>query len=307
MDIPALITENERRNREFYAPYDPETGLGSPLPRFSLKVVGDHIIYLPEEMRELEVIQEILRFDSLLDFVAITFPGIDIANKLEDSLKEINQRRFHYDFEYWAFKTITIQDKKSMQLVPLKLRRAQRKLLMSFERQRLAGIPIRTIVCKARQWGGSTLSEIYMMWIQQVHRENWHIAVVAHLDDAAKHIRGMYVRAAKYYPEEVGTITLAPYERSSKNLLCKEKGCILGVGSVENPDQFHSYSYAMCHLSELGRWSETTKKSANELVQALRPTVPDVPYSMIVMESTANGRGNLFHNEWLAAVRRVPL
>ena len=95
-------------NREFYAPYDPETGLGSPLARFPLKVIGDHILYLPEEMRELEVIQEILRFDSLLDFVAITFPQGDMGAKLEESLKEINQRRFHYDFEYWAFKTIII-------------------------------------------------------------------------------------------------------------------------------------------------------------------------------------------------------
>lgn len=302
MDIPAILTENDRRNREFYAPYDPETGLGSPLKRFPLKIIGDHILYLPEEMMELEVIQEMIRFDSVVDFVAITFRGQDQVARFEEAVAEISNRRFTYDFEYWAFKTIIIQDKLSLQMVPFRLRRPQRKLLMSFEKQRLAGVPIRTIVCKARQWGGSTLSEIYMMWIQQIHRENWHIAVVAHLDDAAKHIRAMYVRAAKYYPEALGTITLGPYERSSKNMICKEKGCILGVGSVENPDQFHSYAYAMAHLSELGRWSETAKKSANELMQALRPTVPDVPYSMIVMESTANGRGNLFHNEWQAAV-----
>ena len=113
----------------------------------------------------------------------------------------------------------------------------------------------------------------------------------------------MYTTAAKHYPVSVGKVTLSPYEGSSKNRICEETGGIIGVGSVQNPDQFHSYNYALCHLSEVSYFSETTKKSAKALMQALRPSVPNVPLSMIVMESTANGRGNLFHNEWISATK----
>ena len=303
--IPEMIAENDRRINELYAEYDPEIGLGSPIKRFPLRLDNTKTIFLPISMKDTLWVQLVEGYET----VAMYFSDLIRQGKKERwydgayYLKNLEEDRYNHDFEFWAFRNIKIEDKKTYRIIPFKLRRAQRKLLMSFEKQRLANIPIRTIVAKARQWGGSTLTEIYMMWIQQRHKTNWHLAVIAHLDDAAKHIRGMYSRAAKYYPSKLGSITLSPYERSAKNMICKERGCIMGVGSVENPDQFHSYSYAMCHLSEVGRWSETTKKSAQELMQAIRPTVPDVPYSMIVLESTANGRGNLFHNEWQAAVK----
>ena len=117
------------------------------------------------------------------------------------------------------------------------MRGAQRILLFELEEMRLAGVPIRIVLLKARQWGGSTLVQIYMMWIQQI-QTNWHLAVCAQGDDAAKNISGMYTNAANKYPKEIGTITLAPYERSSKNRICKETGGIIGVGSINNPDQF---------------------------------------------------------------------
>lgn len=302
MNIPQVITENKSRNEILHAFYNPYTGEGSPMERFAFTMIKGVTWYLPVEMKSDPVMQEILRHPTAYDYLKETMDGKDIDKKLVTLTNEINYRRMTYDFEFWVYTCIRIQDKESFKIIPFKLRKAQFKLLMSFEKQRLAGIPIRTIVGKARQWGGSTLTQMYMMWIQQKHKQNWHIAVVAHLDDVAKHIRGMYTRAAKHYPQSIGSITLAPYERSSKNLICRETNSMIAVGSVENPDQFHGYNFAMCHLSECGRWGETTKKSANELVQAIRPTVPNVPYSMIVLESTANGRGNMFHNEWVAAV-----
>jgi hypothetical protein len=301
MNIADVLKENKRRNELLHANCDPLTGFGSPIARFMIKVVGSFFLWLPESMKQLDIIQELLKYASISDYVGIIYGEDHISTKVSRFLNDLDIHRRKHDFEFWAFTCIKIQDRTTFQLIPFKLRKAQHKLLLSFEKQRMAGLPIRVVLDKARQWGGSTLTQVYAVWIQQEHKTNWHLAVVAHLDDAAKHIRGMYVRAAKYYPPAVGTITLSPYSGSSKNLICQERGCILGVGSVENPDQFHSYNYAMIHMSEVGRWGETAKKSANELAQALRPTVPDVPYSMIVMESTANGRGNFFHNEWVAA------
>jgi len=37
-------------------------------------------------------------------------------------------------------------------------------------------------------------------------------------------------------------------------------------------------------------------------VQTIRPSIPNEPGTVIVMESTAKGVGSLFHNEWRSAV-----
>jgi len=66
---------------------------------------------------------------------------------------------------------------------------------------RTAGKPIRLILLKARQWGGSTLVQIYMAWIQLVHCRNWNSVICAHLKESAANIKGMY---SKKHPKAVG-------------------------------------------------------------------------------------------------------
>ena len=53
-------------------------------------------------------------------------------------------------------------------------------------------------------------------------------------------------------------------------------------------------------MSETGIWEDTPKRSAMEVVAALKETVPDQPYTMIVEESTAKGL-NYFYDSWLKA------
>ena len=241
--IDRMIEENIRRNQYLDAPYDPVWGIGGPIERQEL-VFSDmeKPFNLPLSMFEVDWIKELAEYKSISD--AATGFGTDVNGLMEYFVDE----RFEHDFEFWAITTIKITHKETFQPIPFKLRVAQRILLAELEKMRLAGVPIRIVLLKARQWGGSTLVQIYMMWIQQIHRKNWHLAVVAQDDSAAKNISGMYTQAAEYYPKEFGTITLAPYERSSKNRQSKERGGIIGVGSINNPDQFRSFNYAMNHL-----------------------------------------------------------
>jgi hypothetical protein len=58
----------------------------------------------------------------------------------------------------------------------------------------------------------------------------------------------------------------------------------------------------MAHLSECSYWKSTEQRSAEDLAQSVRAAVTEVPYSMIVLESTAKGVGNFFHREWLTAI-----
>lgn len=90
-----------------------------------------------------------------------------------------NRARMRHDFAFWCRTCVQIRDKQTGTYVPFVLNRPQRKALAAMEEQRRKGEPIRIIMLKARQWGGSTLIQMYMAWIQIMHRENWHSFICA--------------------------------------------------------------------------------------------------------------------------------
>lgn len=65
--------------------------------------------------------------------------------------------RCRHDFEYWAVTCAIIKDKSRGVDIPFVLNAPQRRVLALLENDRLAGIPMRLILLKARQWGGSLI------------------------------------------------------------------------------------------------------------------------------------------------------
>lgn len=211
--------------------------------------------------------------------------------------------RCHHDFEYWCARCITIKDKLSARPVPFLLNRPQRRVAAMLEEDRLAGRPLRLIMLKARQWGGSTLVQMYMAWIQLVHRTNWHSLICAHVKDTAATIRGMYSNVLRNYPEELWEGDENPqfrsFERSLNTREIAGRGCRVTLASAEKQDAVRGGDYAMAHLSETAFWPESGQRSPRDFVRAVCGAIARQPLSLIVMESTANGVGNYFHNEWL--------
>ena len=213
--------------------------------------------------------------------------------------------RCHHDFEFWCITCVKIKDKLSGQDIPFRLNAPQRRVAAIFESQRTSGQPIRAIMLKARQWGGSTLTQMYMAWIQSVHCHNWHSLICAHVKDTAASIRGMYSKMLSCYPKQYweGDVApkFSPFERSTNIREITGRGCRVTVGSAENQEAVRGSDFAMAHLSETAFWSDSTTRSPERFIRAVCGSIALVPYSLIVMESTANGVGNYFHNEWLRA------
>ncbi len=296
-DKSKIISENKKRLLIFDKKYDPYTGEGSLLDREKVffSDVGANL-YLPKSMiNENEFVYDLLKSGNFQDY------SQQKESDISTILAAFDKIRFEHDFEYWAIQTVIIQHKETLQDYKLKLRLAQQVLLYELEKMRLAGVPIRIVLLKARQWGGSTLVQMYMFWIQQIHRVNWHLAVCAQDDGAARNISEMYRRASTSYPEAIAEIQYKPYAGSSKNIINIERGGIIGVGSINNPDQFRSFNYPMIHVSEPGVWEDTPKRTAGQLVASLRSTVSKEPMTLVILESTAKGVGTFFHNEWLSA------
>ena len=157
--------------------YDPLTGFGSCGERRAVVAPGGSREYVPAAMTR----------DS------------DYSHACTD--KEAWRRlRCRYDFEFWAASAVVVKDKMSSRDIPFVLNGPQRRVLAVLEDDRTQGRPIRLILLKARQWGGSTLVQMYMAWIQMCHRTNWHSLICAHVRDAAAGIRGMYTKMLANYP-----------------------------------------------------------------------------------------------------------
>ena len=297
-EVRNIIEENKEHYNALFSEYDPLTGVGSPIERVRLTLTRDgHHIYIPKYIASASAFAKMLQYPSIEDYIQ------ENNYKREDVYDVITRLRIKYDFEYWAATCATIFDKTSGQEVKFVLRKAQRKLLKVLVETAFALKPIRVILVKARQWGGSTLIQLFCSWIQLYHRKNWNSVIATHIEEAARNIRSMYTLMAERHPKDILDIRFRAFEGSSKNKQIVDRGCVIYIGSMERPNSLHSGNYKLVHCSEVGYWKETTNRKPSDFVNAFEGSVPLEPFTMVALESTAKGTGNFFHTTWLAAQR----
>lgn len=287
MDIDEILKEDGRRRRRRLADnYEPEKGAECVGDRVEASAPGGAKVMVPVTMSR----------------------DKDYKMALTSSA-QWDRLRCRHDFEYWAVTCVKIRDKRTGREVPFRLNRPQRKVLAVMEGDRLAGRPIRLILLKARQWGGSTLIQMYMAWIQLCHRRNWNSLICAHVKDTAGTIRGMYSTLLANYPlsawegDEGSRPEFKCYERSLNVREISGRGCRVTIGSSENQESVRGADYAMAHLSETAFWKATPNKSPEDFIRAICGAITLEPMTLIALESTANGVGNYFHSEWLRSKR----
>ncbi len=164
---------------------------------------------------------------------------------------------------------------------------------------------MRIIILKARQIGFSTATAaLFFQRAATVPHTN--AMIVAHKADASTNI----FNKAKLFYEELPP-ELRPLKKASnaKELLfenpaskAEEKARDPGLRSkivietAGNKDAGRSATVHCLHLSELAYWPYP-----EETLISLMQAVPNLPETMVVIESTANGVGGAFYKEWQRA------
>jgi len=216
-------------------------------------------------------------------------------------------QRYTEDFALWCRECVTVTDKLTSLPVPFILNAPQRRVLGELERQRRASRPIRLIMLKARQWGGSTLVQMYMAWMQLVRRRGWHSVICAHVKDASANIRGMYSQLLRSYPAELKTglakdWCFVPFEKSQNINYIPARDCRVALASALSPNSLRGGAWQMAHLSEVAFWGDGDPELAGQIVRSVAGSIPRMPDTLVVMESTADGTDNFFHDEWERAM-----
>ena len=308
--IQAIIKENGRRNAEIYAKFDPVSGEGSVGER--KKVVIDDfpvsVQWLPVEMLRVPLVRRIVECGSVRAFLT---DNLNVEYTEEDRLKVIEQFvriRCRYDFAFWAAVFVYIKRKGGGEDILFRLSRPQRRFVERLERLRKAGKPIRIVLLKARQWGGSTVSQLYMAWLQLVHKVGLNSLIIAHQGAGSDEIKDMFDRMIKAYPVEMLHKLGEAYDANEPKLVgvgksgsiyrVPQRNCKIKIGTAERPDSCRGGDYNLVHLSEVGLWKATEGKKPEDIVRSACSGVLYRPYTMIVYESTANGTGNFFQREY---------
>ena len=324
-----IIKENKRRLDKLQERYDPIRGSGCYGERVKVKITDyskQYVnIYLPKQMMDEPIVQLVAECQSFQKATKVY--NNNNKNKsyvtTDDIILAFLKVRFKYDFEFWCYTQVKIKPKakegdfKTDNMaaddsnykggyVPFKLNRGQRKYLTYLLDDFFAMIPIRIILLKARQWGGSTLTQIFMMWIQLIHRRNWNSVICAHIENSARIIKGMYNIAIKEMPYILidgadSKLYFAPYEGSQKTRVIPQRGCRITIGSAEKPEGLRGEDLSMAHFSEVASYKATDLYKPEDLVQSIVSGIDPTPYSFICFESTAKGVGNYFHRQFVDA------
>lgn len=200
------------------------------------------------------------------------------------------------NLEHYCSACVKIKDKGAA-IVPFVWNEAQREVHAKVERQREVTGKVRAIILKARQRGISTYVEA-RFYHQTTLAPGLGINtfIMTHLDTATQNLFDMVERIHEHMPVD--------YRHRLETSNAKElkfAGTDAGyrVGTAQNVSGAgRSLTLHRFHGSEVAFWSQAQAHVAGAL-----QAVPNMPGTEIILESTANGVGGVFYDEWQKAMR----
>lgn len=313
-EVETILREDEQRQARIHAVFNPVTGQGS-VGRRVRAVISDFPIkeqWLPKAMMRVPLVRQIVKCGSIGKFLE---EEMNIDNPTEEDVHKVVEQfvriRCKYDFPFWAAMFVYIKNKGGGKDVLFRLTRPQRKLVEVLEDMRMHNMPIRLILLKARQWGGSTTIQLYMAWLQLVLRVGLNSLIIAHQGMGSDEIMDMFNRMMASYPVEIlhklgekyndNEETFVGVGKSGAIKRVPQRNCKIKIGTAERPDSCRGGDYNLVHLSEVGLWKTTDGKKPEDIVRSACSGMVYRPYTMVIYESTPNGTGNFFQREYDAA------
>lgn len=206
---------------------------------------------------------------------------------LSDREKAIRQR-LKSDFPHYAEKCLKIRTKAGA-IEPLALNRAQQHIHKRLEEQRAKTGKVRALILKGRQQGCSTYVGA-RFYHRCTHNRGLRVFILTHEDAATQNLFEMVERYHDHCPPLVKPST-GKANAKELNFDLLDSGYKVGTAGTKGVGR--SSTIQLLHGSEVAFWPNAESHAAGVL-----QAVPDLPGTEIILESTANGLGNLYHQYW---------
>lgn len=205
--------------------------------------------------------------------------------------ERVIRQKLKDDFLHYASKCLKIRE-KSGNILPFVLNDAQIYVHNIVEKKKRETGRIRALILKGRQQGMSTYvgGRIYH---QTTHRRGVRSFILTHDAEATNNLFEMSQRYHDFCPSIVRPQTTAS---SAKELYFGELDSGYKVGTAGNKGVGRSSTIQYLHGSEVAFWP-----NADEHSKGILQAVPNESGTEIFLESTANGIGNYFHQQWQLA------
>lgn len=170
---------------------------------------------------------------------------------------------------------------------------SQIPFLTEIENQYNAGKPVRIIVLKARQLGISTATEgVLFNWMFLHPGSNG--LILAYESTTSDSLLQM----EKTYWETWPLKEAAPAIKydTKKHMRWAGTNSNLRIATAKNINLGRGETFHACHFTEVSLYDDP-----HTLFGGLMPTIPESHGTIVVLESTANGVGNWWHQKWQEA------
>lgn len=195
------------------------------------------------------------------------------------------------DYIHYSAKCLKIRS-KSGSIDPFIINKEQQYIHQKVEEQRARTGKVRAIILKARQMGCSSYIEGRFYW-RVTHHKGMRAFILTHEEEATNNLFEMAKRFHDSCPNPVRPTTKTS---NAKELIFDGLDSGYKLGTAGNKSVGRSSTIQFLHASEAAFF-----KHAEEHAKGIMQTVPDSPNTEIFIESTANGIGNWFHQQWQLA------
>ena len=201
-------------------------------------------------------------------------------------LSRVNHANFQPDLRDLLIGSLLKVRSKTRGLVLLRPNRAQRAYALNCTK--------RNVVLKARQLGMTTYIAA-RFFVQTITQPGTLSVQVAHTQESAEEIFKIVRRFWENLPEAMQKGALVTSRANIRQLVFPRLDSEYRVATAADPNAGRGMTIHNLHCSDVARWP----RDAAEVLASLRAAVPED--GEIVLESTPNGAGGVFYEEWQRA------
>lgn len=209
---------------------------------------------------------------------------------MNEKEKEV-RKKLKNNFIHYANKCLKIRT-KSGKVEAFQLNKAQLHIDGMLCNQANAKGKIRALILKGRQQGCSTYVGA-RFYHKATHNFGIQTFILTHSLDATNNL---YKMAQRFYDNTPDLVRPEVSTNNSKELIFGSLDSGYKIGTAENKAVGRSSTIQLFHGSEVAFWT-----NASEHAKGILQAVPDAEGTEIILESTANGVGNYFHEMWQKA------
>ena len=195
------------------------------------------------------------------------------------------------DFAFYARNCLQIRT-KDKGLQKLELNSAQRYIHSQLEKQVKDTGKVRAIILKGRQQGASTY--VGGRFIHKTtHNKGVRAFILTHDGESTN---ALFEMTERYYDNLPPFVKPTASTANAKELHFGVLDSGYKIGTAGNKAVGRGQTLQYFHGSEVAFWM-----NASEHTKGIMQAVPDAPGTEVIWESTANGVGNFFHQQWKIA------